>query len=157
MTDPSLPEGLIEAVALALYIRSRRGWGAGLTEAQDREARHAFGVMRRKGEAQTWVMGAEAALSAAFSWRDDKPCPNSVGYQRNCTDGPGGCSLCGGFGRVEGDRRVILARQVGWGFKIAPPVLGLFPWTFSELRDETDGVPMFVATPAQEAERGEPS
>jgi hypothetical protein len=117
-----------------------------------------------------------AAISAAFSWRDDKPCETChgkmfvkrKGWYCGCGAGIKHMRDCGRpaphdkcpdciSGRVEGDRRVILARQVGWGFKIAPPVLGLFPWTFSELRDETDGVPMFVATPAQEAERGEPS
>jgi hypothetical protein len=106
MTGSSFPEGLVEAVA-----RGLASWGVDDDDCADL---------------------TQHMLSAAFSWRDEKPCPENCvgGLVRAFEDsdlpsrmGSGGstipCPADCSNGRVEGDRRVILGRPMPFSL---PPV-----------------------------------
>jgi hypothetical protein len=143
-------ESLIEAVAMALDPQAWEPPCGVVSEYLRDDARDA----------------ARAALSAVFSWRDDKPCPECKGNGIKSIPNPNGDDNCVlvncqcGSGRVEGDRRVILARQVpdlglhghdqyidgvpfGSNVKAGEGYHGTFPL-------DPDDVPVFVATPVQE-------
>jgi hypothetical protein len=147
-----LPAGLIEAVARAQYERDdwKRQWET------------VTGIAR-----EAYLDGAVKGLLAAFSWRDDKPCETCGGAGEVVTnlglssDGPieivncpAGCTP---DGRVEGDRRVILARQVGHLTRFPehepPHDLGCIGMVWnrpSKSPFPEPEVPVFVATPVQE-------
>lgn len=104
MTDSSLPAGLIEAVARAMFERCWSEWDS--KDLEWNEAEHAG-----------WLIDAAFVLDAVFSWRDDKPCPNCKGHKNKhpwaCTWCVTPCGMCDGSGRVEGDRRAAIQNAGG--------------------------------------------
>jgi hypothetical protein len=167
MTDSSLPAGLIEAVADAVWEALDRATCTG--DARLHPPNPIWGDRADPPEDfDRWIeYAAHKALTAAFSWRDDKPCETCGGTgflehhmmsNRNVKittpwsvldelpPGPPSrpsvrCPDCTS-GRVEGDRRVILAREVESDERFSATEKAA--WLC------TDGVPVFVATPVQE-------
>jgi hypothetical protein len=100
---------------------------------------------------------AHPGLSAAFSWRDDKLCEvcDGTGIAARVMGAVYACpnASCTS-GRVEGDRRVILAQRVGRfvGKRGAYPQVVL-DYTTAAANAAQSSVPVFVATPVQSDQR----